>query len=172
MDLRNALLKEHSRKQTDQIVKYIGDDPKKFNQLILLFLSSEEIIPQRASWVLSYCIEKYPALITPYLKKIISNLNNPVHDAVKRNTIRLLQHIQIPKSLYGITADICFKLLTNNKEPVAIKVFSMSVLHILSKEIPELQKELQLIIEDQLEYQSPAFTNRGKKIISSMSKKN
>ncbi len=37
MNLRSEILKEHSKKQTDKIVRYIGTDQKKFDELVELF---------------------------------------------------------------------------------------------------------------------------------------
>lgn len=132
-------------------------------------MNSEYRINQRAAWPLSYSVKKHPELIKPHLKKVITNLKKPkIHDAVKRNTVRFLQFIEIPKSLHGITLDHCFKLLQNKKEPVAIKVFSMSVLANLTKEYPELKGELSAIIEDQMPYGSAGFKARGKKVLKQL----
>jgi hypothetical protein len=84
-----------------------------------------------------------------------------IHDAVKRNTIRLLQYIDIPKSLYGRVADLCFASLLRKTEPVAIKAFSITVLAKLTEHEPDLKNELKLILEDQLPYSSPAFRVRA-----------
>eukprot|EP01031_Cornospumella_fuschlensis_P001081 gene1081-1357_t len=62
-----------------------------------------------------------------------------LHDAIKRNTIRVLQTVEIPEELHGIAADICFQYLSNHEEAVAIKAFSMTVLFNLSKHYPELK---------------------------------
>ena len=50
MNLREALLKEHSKKQMLKIVKYIGNDQQRFDELMKLFLESEYRITQRAAW--------------------------------------------------------------------------------------------------------------------------
>ena len=117
MNLREALLKEHSKKQMLKIVKYIGNDQQRFDELMKLFLESEYRITQRAAWPVSYVSTTYPDLIKKHLRKIILNLKNPVHDAVKRNTIRLLQFIELPVSLHGITANTCFQFLNDQEEP-------------------------------------------------------
>ena len=115
-------------------------------------------------------MKKHPELIKPHLKKIIYNLKAPgIHDAVKRNTVRFLQFIEIPKSLHGITLDICFGFLQDKKEPIAIKVFSMTVVANLVKIYPELKGELMAIIEDQMPYGSAGYVSRGKKILKQLS---
>jgi hypothetical protein len=129
MNLVKALLKEHSKAQCNRIVEYIGTNEVRFEELVELFLSGPYRVTQRAAWPLSYCAEHHPELIKPHLKKLIHNLNRPgLHDAVKRNTIRFLQFISIPKSLQGVTAQVCFNLLQNPTEAIAVRVFSMTVL--------------------------------------------
>lgn len=170
MNLREEILREHSKDQRDYIVNYIGNDEHRFEELMHLFLKDDYKVTQRASWVVSECTERFPFLITPYLNSIILNLRNEVHDAVKRNTIRILQFVEIPESLFGITAEFCFELLASKKEPVAIKAFSMTVLLEIVKKIPELKIELQILIEDQMPYSSPGFTSRGNKTLKALKK--
>lgn len=170
--LEKEILKEHSKKQTLKIVKYIGNDQERFNELLKLFLEGSNTVTQRASWVVSYCAEQKPQMIRTHLKKIITNLKNPVHAAVKRNTLRLLQHTELPKSLLGETTNICFNLLSSTNEPVAVKVFSMTILYNITQREPDLQNELKIIIEDQLPFASPAFRSRGNKTLALLNKKN
>src|SRR5438045_2490418 len=102
MDLRETILAEHSKAQTNKIIKWVGKDQKRFDQLFALFLKDEYRVVQRAAWPISYCAIAHPELIRKHLKKLIRNLAKPgIGDAVKRNTVRLLQHIPIPAALHG-----------------------------------------------------------------------
>jgi hypothetical protein len=169
MDLRKEILKEHSKKQTGKIIDYVGDSPTRFKALVDVFLQGPYRVTQRAGWPLSYCVERSPALIKPHLKSILDHLRKPgIHDAVKRNTMRLLQFIEIPKRYQGQVADICFEYLQNNKEPVAVRVFSMFVLATIVRENPDLRKELIILIEDHLPYAKPAFISRARKVLKEL----
>ncbi len=165
MNLRTELLKEHSKTQAVRIADYIGSDSDKFALLMQLFLSDDYRVTQRASWVVSHCADRYPHLIQPYLSQLIANLRNNVHVAVRRNTVRILQDISIPDQLIGETADICFQFLESRDEPVAVKVFAMTILGNICDKIPELKNELALIIEDQLPYASAGYKSRAKKVL-------
>ncbi len=166
MNLVDLLLKEHSKKQRDKVVRYVGSDAKRFAELVNVFFNGPYRITQRASWPLSSCVEEHPELIKPHLKKILNNvLKKGQHDAVKRNTIRLLQYIEIPKSLQGLAADVCFQLLSDSKEPVAIRAFAITVLTDLARTEPDLKNELIPVIEDQLPYSSPAFVSRARRAL-------
>ena len=170
MNLKSAILKDYSKKHASQLADYIGEDTERFDELMQLFLGNTYIITQRSAWVVGICCERYPSLITPYLEKMILNLRNDVHDAVKRNSVRILQNVDLPNELLGEAADVCFQLLSCRSEPVAVKVFSMSVLLNIVNKVPELKNELKIIIEDQLPHASPGFLSRGKKILKALEK--
>ena len=169
MNLKEAALKEHSKRQCDKIVSYVGNDPERFSALVKVFLEGPYRVTQRIAWPLSYCVEENTALIHPHLTQILKYVQRPgLHDSVKRNVVRLLQFIDIPKKYQGTVADICFKFFSDTKESVAIRVFSMSVLANLAKEIPELKNELIPTIEDQLPYGTAAFVSRGRKVLKEL----
>ncbi len=166
MDLRNAIALEHSRAQAVKIARYIGDDRVRFKDLIDIYLDGPYRITQRAAWVISICVERYPQLIVPHLTKLINHLSNSgIPDAAKRNTVRILQFVEIPKRNVGKVATICFKFLQDTREPVAVKVFSMSVLAKIAVVEPALKSELRIIIEDQLPYASAGFRSRARKVL-------
>ena len=166
MDIKQELLKEHSKAQTMKIVNYIGTDTNKFEILMELFFHSETRVVQRASSVMNYVAEHHHEMIFPYLYKMVENINTSViHDAVKRNTLRIFQFIEIPENLYGKLINICFECMSSHSEAIAIKVFSMTVLSRICYYIPEIKNELRILIEDQLPYGSAGFKNRGNKIL-------
>ena len=169
MDLRATILKEHSKAQCNKIVKYVGNDPNRFSELVEVFLTGPYRVTQRVSWPLSCCVEQNTTLIHPHLSRILKHVQNAeVHGAVKRNVVRLLQFIDIPKKHQGVAADICFKFFNDLKEPIAVRVFSMTVLANLAKKIPELKNELIPLIEDQLPYGSAGFVSRGGKLLNEL----
>jgi hypothetical protein len=170
-NLREEILKEHSKAQCTKIVAWIGASQQRFDELFSLFLHDEYRIVQRAAWPVSYCVIAYPDLIKPHWSSLIKNLRKPgLHNAVKRNSIRLLQDINIPKKYQGQIMDICFTYLQSPKEAVAVKAFSLSVLGNLAQQYPDIIPEIQLIIEEQLPHQTAAFKARARKFVSTISK--
>lgn len=166
MNLLEMLLAEHSKKQCDKIVKYIGSDKNRFAELMQLFFKGEYRVTQRAAWPMSYCVRKYPALIQPYFNRLINNLRKKgLHDSVLRNTVRILQDVDIPKKFHGKLMSTCFDFLQSNDTPVAIKAFSLTILENLSKIYPEIYPELKLIIEERWQQETAAFRSRGRKIL-------
>ncbi len=163
MNLRVEILQEHSKTQCTRIVNWVGNNQQRFDTLFHLFLNDEYRVVQRAAWPVSYCVKAHPEFISKHWKKLIDNLKKPnLHDAVKRNSIRLMQDIKLPEKYHGEIMDTCFKYLESPAEALAVKVFSMSVLENLSKIYPEIKPELLLIIKEQLPYQTAGFKSRAK----------
>jgi hypothetical protein len=166
MDLREQLLREHSKSNCLKIVKWVGDSPARFAALIELFLKDEYRIVQLATWPVSYVAEAHPELIRKHLPRLIKNLaRTDLHPAVRRNTIRLFQHVAIPKKYQGKLMNLCFEYISDPQEKAAVKAFSLTVLDNLAKLYPEIKPELKTIIEERWDTETPAFRSRAKKIL-------
>ncbi len=162
-NLREEILKENSKAQCNRIIKWVGASQQRFDELFTLFLNDEYRVVQRCAWPVSYCVEAHPEFIKKHWPRLVKNLSRPdVHTAVKRNSIRFLQNIDIPKKYQGSIMDICFNYVQSPTEAVAVKAFSLTVLKNLSKLYPEILPEIKLIIEEQLPHQTVAFRVRAK----------
>jgi hypothetical protein len=171
MDYKKELLREHSKKQCNRIADNALLTRSNFKKLIDLYFAGPYRVTQRAAWPISVCVERNPEIILPHLSRLIKFLDSEnIHDAVKRNTLRLLQFVEIPKRVHAKVLDVCFKYLNDPREPVAIHVFAMAVIAKLALEHGDIKKELSIVIEDKLPYSSPAFRSRGSKILSQMAK--
>ena len=167
MNLREEILREHSKAQCNKIVRWVGDSQKRFEELFHLFLTDEYRVNQRAAWPVSYCVIAHPSFIKNNFGKLIKNLRKPgLHDSVKRNSIRFLKHIDIPEKYHGEIMDICFGYLASPKEAVAIKVFSLIVLGKLSKKYPDIIPEIKVMIGEQLPHQTIAFKGQAQKLLN------
>jgi hypothetical protein len=166
VDLKSEILAEHSKAQTDRIVHYVGHDKKRFDELMKVFLTGDDLILQRAGWPLSYCAQQNPAFVLPHLGKLLKLLQKPkVHNAVIRNIVRLLQDMSIPARYQGEVMNICFDFISSPEQPAAIKAFSLTILEHLAASYPDIIPELKLIIEERWPYETPAFHSRAKKIL-------
>lgn len=164
MNLRETILEEHSKSQTNKIIKWVGDDKKRFAQLVHLFLTDEYRVIQRAAWPLSEIAINYPALVKPYLGKFIKLLSDKEkHPAVARNILRILQFIEVPAKYQGEVVNVCFEFLLKSEYPVSFKAFGMTVLGNITKKEPELKRELKIVIEEMIKEGSPGIKARGRK---------
>ena len=148
------------------LVRYIGADPKRFAELMSIFFEGEYRLTQRAAWPMNYCAERTPELIYPYLDKLLDQLErDDVHDAVKRNVVRLLQFVEIPPRLKGRVYSTCFDLIDDPDEPVAVRVFSISVAAKIARSETSLMSELKLLVRKHLDHSSVAFHKRAREVL-------
>lgn len=170
MNIKEALEAEHSKAVTMRIIAYIGDDTERFEELMNCFFSENNRLCQRAAWAVGYFGEKNSALITPYLERMLLNLNKPSHDAIIRNTMRVFRELpEIPDDLLGLTADVCFRYVTTPSVAIAIRAFAMRVLEKVCRKVPELKEELQLTIEDLLQYEtSGGLISSGRDVLKKL----
>jgi hypothetical protein len=170
MNIEQRLTAEHSRALTMAIVKYIGADPTRFKELMVVFLNGEHRLTQRAAWPLSYVSIAEPQLVRPYFSKLIDKLNRPDnHPAINRNILRIFQEIDIPEKYQSVVIDACFKIIADPLQPVAVKAFAISTATRLCTPHPELKKELLLVLEQLAVYpQTPGVTVRIKRALKEL----
>jgi hypothetical protein len=164
MDIKEALLAEHSKAQTQKIIDYVGDDKTKLKELFNCFIGDNYRLSQRASWPISYIAENHPVLFLPYLKRMIKNLHKPdIHDAVKRNTVRVFEVIAVPERLQGEIYDLCYNFIFSLKEPIAVRCFSIGVISNIADSNPALKEELDIAFEVLKEESSAGIQSRLKR---------
>jgi len=170
-NLRSVILHEHSKAQCNKIVEWVADDQKRFDELFHLFLNDDYLVTQRAAWPISYCVATHPEFIKKHFGALIKNLHKPgIHNSIKRNTVRILQEIEIPEIYQGEVMNLCFQYVESPTEAVAVKAFALTVLGNLAKLYPEILPEIKLLIEEQLPHQTAAFRSRAKHLMKSFEK--
>lgn len=169
MNIRAELLKEHSKAQAIKISNYACTSKENFEELMQCFLDKEYRVAQRAAWSVSIAAQHKAEIIQPYIPTLVAQLQNKqAHDAVIRNSVRILQQVEIPEALHGEVMNACFQFVETPATPAAIKAFSLTTLYNLSKLYPEIKPELKLIIEELWDNETAAFKSRGKKILSNL----
>lgn len=166
MNIREALLEVHSKAQATKIANYVGDDPERFDELMKHLIGPVYRLSQRAAGPVSYCIQRHPELVKPYFNVLIKQLERadaPV--AVKRNVARLFQFVDIPKRYHGRVFDACYNLLADPAEPVAVRVFSMTVAAKIAEDEPELLEELRLVARKYPQAATAGFRSRARRVL-------
>jgi len=158
------------RTDAQKIVRWIGNNEKRFAELMNMFFAADERTALRCIWIISMCAEAHPVVIRPWLSKLVKlTSKKDTHDSVKRNIVRTLQFVDIPRALQGTVANLCFEFLQDIKAPIALKAFSMTVLANIAKHEPDLKQEIKLVIEQMLPYGSAGILSRGRKILKQLS---
>jgi hypothetical protein len=169
MNIHTQLLKEHSKKNTNLIIDYIGNDTKRFDTLMECFYSDDYIIVQRSIWVVSSSAIRYPNLLTKHyvnLTKLMDEKSK--HNAVSRNICKLFFEIQIPEAFEGEILNKAFKIIGSTHFEIAPKAFCMHIIMKYKTKYPELISELKELISVQLPYfqHSPGLLSVAKKVIA------
>ncbi|MBK9765993.1 MAG: hypothetical protein IPP63_02640 [Chloracidobacterium sp.] len=167
MDIREALLAEHSRLQTMKVVGYIDGDADRFAELVRLFLGDEYRVSQRAAAAVGYCVEHRHELVRPSFGKFVAQLEHTdAHPAIRRNILRLLQFVEIPIGFRAKAYDACIGLIDDPNEPVAVRAFAMTVAANIAREHPDLMRELRSIVNAHLGNTTLAFRVRARTILA------
>jgi hypothetical protein len=166
-DLESEVRTLRSKQQVMKLVGWVGRDPGRFGQVMELFLNGDRREGQQASWIVGHCGERAPELVLPYLGKMLKKMQaSGIHPAVKRNSLRALQFVEIPVRLQGRTADLCFKYLADMTEPIAVRTFSITVLARIARSQPDLLQEIRLVVREMLPYTTAAFHSRARHILT------
>ncbi len=167
MDIKNLLLEEHSKKQSNIITQGVLKNHNLMKDLMDCFFDDHYRLSQRAAWSVSMVAEKKPELLQPYLQKMVEGLyREDVHDAIIRNTLRVFSFVEIPEELEGELYDRCMYFLGHLKIANAIRVFSMSASSRIAIKYPELREELiQVITMYNTPDATPAYKSRAKKVL-------
>lgn len=168
MDLRTAILSENSKTNIVRLSSWAGRDRVRIGELVQLFLSEDYKVVQRAAWILSEVAMQAEEEIRPYIGALLGRCRDSgIPVAVKRNVTRILQRIAIPEEHHAAAMNLCFELLADPRETVAVRCFSMGILAGLCSPYPELKQELRSLIESALEQEelTPAFRNKSGKVL-------
>ncbi|RFM28100.1 hypothetical protein [Deminuibacter soli] len=173
MNIRTALLEDkvqnHAKAQA--VADYAVSSAARFKQLMRCFLDQDYRLAQRAAWSVSWAARKKPEMVQPHVKELVSQLSKTgVHPAVIRNSVRVLQTMNIPEPLHGELMQSCFTLIETHETPVAIKAFALTTLGKLAAIYPDIIPELKLLAESRLPHETAAFRQRAHKLFQALSK--
>lgn len=116
---------------------------------------------------MSVCAEKRPELLMPHLARLVNQLpKKEIHPAVKRNVVRLLQFVEIPKRMRGKVFSHCVDLIDDPKEPIAVRCFSITVARKIAENQPALLAELKLVVGKHAEHASAGLKVRMRHVLS------
>ncbi|PWJ59353.1 hypothetical protein CLV98_102186 [Dyadobacter jejuensis] len=173
MNIGKALLAPplQSKPVAMQVAQYAAQGPEHFQELMDCFLSADPLLAQRAAWSVGFVTDLNPSLITPFVGTLVAQLSRTdVHQAVVRNSARILAEQEIPEEYHGQLLNRSFELVASNQAPIAVKAYALTILHHLSTSYPDIVPELEMIIRDRMEFETAAFRSRGKRILKSIAK--
>lgn len=170
MDFR-ALLYDSSKLTIINTAKIAGADEENFDKLFRLTMADIPKISQRALRVLNVIAEQNPELLKPYYPEILKKLTETNNESILFGFLHFFIIAPIPEDeeIHGELMNIAFDFLDGVWEGEAVRVYSMDILHRLTKFYPEIKHELADIIRSRMQFGKPSFQARGTKILKSLS---
>jgi hypothetical protein len=160
-------LVDSSRLLADITASMVYENNHLLKPLVEVALTGNDPYAHRAARVVCLCSQRFPVLLRPYSRQIISRLELIQSFSVIRNLLKI--YAEVPVKITGkekaILINLCFGYLADEKAPVAVKMFSMQILNNMSNEYPEIGRELVQIIGDQYPASKPGFRSRAGKIL-------
>lgn len=162
-------LADSSRALADLTANMVFDAPGLLKPLLELSWSDKDPWSNRASRVISICVDRFPELIKPYISGMIKKLVHQRSEGVTRNFLKILSEIPLELSERDKSTllNLSFNYLSSNSA-VAIKVYAMQILYNLSYDLPEIKQELYHVIDNQMMEATPGFKSRGLKILKKL----
>ena len=166
MDIIEFLNIDSSRLNADLLVEKFEEDRGVFKVLLKAMYQDTYPLSMRSSRVIWLIAKKYPDFIKPHLPDFIDRLPMFEVDGVRRNILSILTEVPLPDIDLGKLFDLCYTWLESDKEPVAIRGNSITILYKISEKEPELKAELIELFKSQLPCSSSGIEARIKDMIN------
>jgi hypothetical protein len=164
----DSKLVDSSRLVADMLVKDIGNEDSKFHEMLTIALLDEYPISMRAARVIALCTEQNPKLMESYISQLIYSLGTLRIDGVKRSFLKIIAETTIipDEESIGILTDLAFTWLDDTKQAIAIRYYCVDILLKVSNLYPEIGDELQILLKNLLEGESPGLKSKSKKVLN------
>ena len=118
----------------------------------VVFSLENEPFSWRASWVLCKYAERKAADIQPYAQMLIDNLPNIAKPGHRRETLKILSHMQLDERQCCDILDFCFKCIKDNKLQASVRSAAYDMLMKIGEQYPEIRSEAIAIFDDTKDY--------------------
>jgi hypothetical protein len=157
--------------QSDIITTYIGNSQRRFDQLRVLVFTNEKPVARRAASVMGHCCREHQGLVAPHLEPLVDLISaNDTHPAIIRNTLLIIQTVEIPTDLKGIIFNLCYDMVDNPNQTLATRVYAVSILARIHESKPELVDEVELLIKQHIRHSSTGFKSRTRWVLNDLKK--
>jgi len=166
-----AQLADSSRKLADLTASMVYEKPELIKPLLEVSWLDSEPLSQRASRVVCICCCEYPELLLAHVPQIIARLGRQKSEGSRRNFLKIFcdRDFKLRTRDQSILLNSCFDFLTGNYS-IAVKVYSMEIIYKLSTYLPDIQRELYVILTENSADSSAGYRSRAHKILRRIDK--
>ncbi|MCK5845894.1 MAG: hypothetical protein KAG84_00525 [Bacteroidales bacterium] len=167
--LEDFLLNNLSKDNITQIV-----DNNKVNQDIIdelwkISIANTHPKSWRAAWMLYHLLSNgNKEFIRPYLHSMLDLLGTFTHNGQKREILKIILLFDVREIEMGKAINICFDIMLNPQEALAVRVHAMQLIFNICQVEPELKSELKDSIEIIILEDSAAIRGRGKQLLKKL----
>ena len=160
----NELIVDSSRALADIAVEMVKNDPKLLDQLFDISLREDGQASMRAARVFDLADEAYPGLIKDYLDRCYKYILVAKHRSVQRCFMRTLSRYPLTEDeeLLGLFYDYCFRLITNQTAPIAVRYYGMYFTYQTCLKEPDLKNEILPMLEEVIKNDSSGMRFRAR----------
>ena len=165
-------LVDSSRLLADILVDDIGNDQERFNEMMDIASRDEYPLSMRAARIIALSSQNYPELMVSRIDQIIKILKKCKTDGVRRSLLKILTGLPIPftEDQLGILTDLAFAWLTDIREPVSVRYYSIEILQIVAGIYPEIGTELSQILSGMMDGSSSGLKAKSRKVLHHLRK--
>jgi len=167
------LLVDSSRVLADMAVEMVRKDPDLLETLYSISLREEGQLSMRAARVFDLADEANPGLAKDFLDKLYEYIPGARHRSVQRCFMRTLSRYPLTsdEELLGVFYDFCFKLITDQSAPVAVRYYGMYFSYQTCLLEPDLKFELLPMLDEVVKHDSSGMKVRAKMFRADIIKK-
>ena len=167
------LLVDSSRALADLAVERIGNDPDLLDEIYHIALKEDGQVSMRAARVFDLADEAKPGLAKSYLDDAANRIPGMKHTSVQRCLMRTLSRYPLTddEDILGRFYDFCYKLITSQTAPVAVRYYGMFFAFQTCLKEPDLKHELIPMLEEVIRIDSPGMKVRARDFLKDIIKR-
>ncbi|MBN1597101.1 MAG: hypothetical protein JW894_02310 [Bacteroidales bacterium] len=166
-------LVESSKKLSDIMISDIGDDPERFLEMYRLAVRDEYPLSMRAGGIIAKIANKHVCTVQKLIPEIIEILPSIKVEGVKRGFLKMLIELplEIDEDLSGQLADLAFEWISDSKQAIAIRAYSMDIIYNFSLKYHEIVPEFIAVLDEVGRNGSAGLKQRCRKMIDQLKMK-
>jgi hypothetical protein len=163
-------LVDSSRMIADILTADISNDQARFDEMFELAMRNVYPLSIRAARICEMCISLHKHLILSRLNDLIDIIENSKIEGVRRSFLKVLagNPFILSEELQGRLVDLAFGYISDNKEAIASRSYSIDIILKLLKKYPELKSELIYTFEEMTRDASIGLRTKSKKLLKQL----
>ncbi len=124
----------------------------------------------RASWLLSHYSKKDTTVLQEYVDEFIQAAKIIKANGHLRETLKIIYNLKLNEEQTSEIFDLCMTLLEDNKRQASVRMIAFSFVLRVSEDYPELQNEIEIIVDNIKDYLSPGISRSMKDRVKKLKK--